>query len=150
VGHKNSSWVMYTLIDLADILHILWIEAKILVIMSKFSTWIFSMLCGSYAGKDEFGNAYYESKKANRGFGRKHRWVLYKGIPEATKIPPQWFSWLHYQVDLPPASNSKKYNWEKSHRPNLTGTSQAYYPNGHILAGGKRDKATGDYESWRP
>ncbi len=32
----------------------------------------------------------------------------------------------------------------------MTGTSQAYRPQGHILSGGKRDKATGDYEAWSP
>ncbi len=118
--------------------------------MSKIATVIFSMICGSFVGKDEFGNSYYESRKAKRDFGRKNRWVVYKGLSEASKVPAQWFSWLHYQTDLPPASNSKKYNWEKGHKPNLTGTKDAYYPNGHILAGGTRDKATGDYQPWRP
>ncbi len=118
--------------------------------MSKIATIMFSMFCGSFIGKDEFGNAYYESKRQNRDFGRKNRWVIYKGIPEASKVPPHWFSWLHYQTDVAPISNSKKYNWEKAHRPNLTGTKEAYYPSGHILAGAQREKATGDYEPWRP
>jgi len=34
--------------------------------------------------------------------------------------------------------------------PNLTGTAEAYRPPGHVLAGGQRDKATGDYEPWKP
>ena len=34
--------------------------------------------------------------------------------------------------------------------PNLTGTKAAYRPPGHILKGGQRDKATGDYEAWTP
>ena len=32
----------------------------------------------------------------------------------------------------------------------MTGTENAYLPPGHTLEGGKRAKATGDYEAWRP
>ena len=32
----------------------------------------------------------------------------------------------------------------------LTGTDQAYRPPGHTLKGGRRAKATGDYEPWTP
>ncbi|MFI4983616.1 MAG: NADH-ubiquinone oxidoreductase subunit NDUFA12 family protein [Rickettsiales bacterium] len=118
--------------------------------MNKFSTWFYTMLHGKFVGKDEFGNKYYQSKSSTREFGRNHRWVYYKGIPEPSKVPSQWFNWLHYQSDDVPASNSKKYFWEKAQKPNLTGTAYAYYPQGHILGGGKRAKATGDYESWNP
>jgi NADH:ubiquinone oxidoreductase subunit len=118
--------------------------------MSKFSTWLFTLFTGKFVGRDEFGNSYYQRRNSKRNFGRNERWVIYKGIPEASKIPPQWFSWMHYQTNEPPASNSKKYNWEKSHKPNLTGTEGAYYPKGHSLAEGQRQKATGDYEPWRP
>jgi len=118
--------------------------------MSNFSTWIFTIISGKKVGKDEFGNSYFESRKPGRDFGRKKRWVLYKGQAEASKIPPQWFSWIHYQTQVPPTSNSKQYIWERSHKPNLTGTSRAYYPKGHILSGAKRQKATGDYTSWTP
>ena len=41
-------------------------------------------------------------------------------------------------------------SWGQEHRPNLTGTIYAHRPQGHILAGGKRKKATGDYEAWKP
>ena len=34
--------------------------------------------------------------------------------------------------------------------PNHTGTNAAYLPPGHDLRGGKRDRATGDYEAWQP
>jgi NADH:ubiquinone oxidoreductase subunit len=32
----------------------------------------------------------------------------------------------------------------------MTGTPLAYRPPGSLLAEGKRPKATGDYEPWRP
>jgi NADH:ubiquinone oxidoreductase subunit len=32
----------------------------------------------------------------------------------------------------------------------MTGTNRAYRPPGHVLAGGHRDAATGDYEAWTP
>ena len=44
----------------------------------------------------------------------------------------------------------RSYYGQKPHRPNLSGTKFAYFPPGHDRRGGKRDKATGDYESWRP
>ncbi|MDP6219258.1 MAG: NADH:ubiquinone oxidoreductase subunit NDUFA12, partial [Alphaproteobacteria bacterium] len=34
--------------------------------------------------------------------------------------------------------------------PNLTGTKFAHRPAGHVLKGGKRAAATGDYEPWSP
>jgi len=32
----------------------------------------------------------------------------------------------------------------------MTGTVSGYRPPGHALMGGKRRKATGDYEAWTP
>ena len=40
----------------------------------------------------------------------------------------------------------KKAAWQTEHLPNLTGTKYAHKPKGHILKGGKRAAATGDYE----
>ena len=40
--------------------------------------------------------------------------------------------------------------WQKEHLPNQTGTKAAYRPQGSVLAGGRRAKATGDYEPWTP
>jgi NADH:ubiquinone oxidoreductase subunit len=119
------------------------------IIMCNFATWLYTKLNGEYVGSDDFGNRYYQSKKESRQFGRKNRWVIYKGLDEPSKVPPEWFVWLHYQTDEV-LSNNKKYSWEKLHQPNLTGTKFAYYPKGHALSNMKRDKATGDYESWHP
>jgi NADH:ubiquinone oxidoreductase subunit len=104
-----------------------------------------------YIGEDQFGNKYY-SASPRKGYKRNRRWVIYKGQPEASKVPPEWHGWLHYQTDVVPSENEKSFRrpWQQPHQPNQTGTDQAYRPPGHILSGGKRDKATGDYKPWTP
>lgn len=117
--------------------------------MIKLMIWIKTKLHGNLVGYDEWGNKYYESKDSPRFFGRKDRWALYKGSAEASKVPGQWFNWLHYQSNHIP-NKSAHLPWEKAHKPNLTGTDGAYYPPGSLLASNTRDKATGDYERWSP
>ncbi len=114
-------------------------------------TWFTWAYRGRPIGTDPSGNQYYEGK-ARQGYKNLRRWVIYKGAPEASTVPPEWHGWLHHQTDEVPdlQSGSFRKPWQKPHRPNLTGTNQAYRPPGHILAGGKRDKATGDYEAWSP
>ena len=34
-----------------------------------------------------------------------------------------------HQIKLKKIMNLKKYDWQKPHQPNLTGTESAYYPN---------------------
>jgi len=43
-----------------------------------------------------------------------------------------------------------QHQWQQPHLPNLTGTKYAHRPEGHMLKGGKRAPATGDYEPWQP
>lgn len=109
-------------------------------------TRIFTALKGHLVGKDEFGNKYYQTKKADKD-GKKKRWVMYNGMAEPSKVPPSWHGWLHYTTDEVLAN---KYNWQKQHKPNLTGTDLAYFPPGHARSGGERKAATGDYEAWQP
>ncbi len=106
---------------------------------------------GKKIGVDQTGNRYYEAP-ARAGYNRPRRWVMYKGVPEASKVPPEWHGWLHYQTDVVPDGSAPSYRrvWQKPHVPNMTGTNHAYRPPGHILSGGKRPPATGDYEAWRP
>lgn len=118
--------------------------------MNRFINKLLISLKSTLVGKDEFGNEYYESRKVDRTFGRKARHVVYKGIVEASKVPAHWFIWLHYQTDELPKNNMKDHKWEQTHTPNLTGTSHAYFPPGHVLAKAEREKATGDYEAWEP
>ena len=102
-------------------------------------------------GIDATGNKYYRCK-ARKGYKHERRWVIYNGAPEASKVPPEWHGWLHHQSDTVPSEEGKSYRrvWQKPHEPNLTGTNHAYRPTGHVLSGGKRAKATGDYEAWKP
>ena len=89
-------------------------------------------------GIDEFGNKYYESKKGKR-------WVIYKGTVEASTIPPNWYSWIHFTNNKLPNSNQKKYSWEKRHVANLTGTNSAYRPKKIIESKIIKRK----YETWK-
>lgn len=115
--------------------------------ITRWMTW----LHGEKVGEDAAGNIYYQSKKATAG-SRRRRWVVYaEGGDEASRVPPQFHAWLHYTIDSFPSVDSvKTYDWQEDHQANLTGTTFAYRPPGHTLAGGKRDKATGDYEAWSP
>lgn len=106
---------------------------------------------GRKIGTDQLGNTYFEAPP-RKGYKRPRRWVIYKQAPDASLVPPEWHGWLHYQTDAVPESSAPSYRrpWQKPHLPNMTGTNQAYRPKGHVLAGGKRDKATGDYQPWIP
>lgn len=105
---------------------------------------------GRLVGTDRFGNRYYESKSKKDSFGRLVRWVLYAGHKDASSVPPEWWGWIHYTTEAPLAENAPRRPWQKEHRPNLTGTPEAYRPPGHDYAGGQRAAASGDYEAWTP
>jgi NADH:ubiquinone oxidoreductase subunit len=116
----------------------------------SIGTKLFTWLRGEFVGSDGQGNRYYQEKKVVPG-RRRRRWVMYNGEVEASRVPPEWHIWLHYTTDtLPPAGGPPRKSWEKPHQPNLTGTADAYRPAGHTLSGGRRAKATGDYEPWTP
>ena len=101
-------------------------------------------------GSDSFGNRYYEERKARPGKPAR-RYVRYNGMVEASKVPADWHGWLHHTEDSPPpAEGYARHDWQKDHMPNTTGTQHAHRPAGHVLKGGKRAAATGDYEPWSP
>jgi NADH:ubiquinone oxidoreductase subunit len=113
-------------------------------------TRLFTLLHGEPVGTDSYGNRYYRERRPKRG-RRERRWVIYKGEAEASKVPAEWHGWLHHRTDeVPPPGGRPRRPWQKDHVPNLTGTAAAYRPPGHVLKGGARDRATGDYEPWRP
>lgn len=118
-----------------------------------FGTQLWTFLYGEYVGADEFGNRYFRQRggKINEGFGFQRRWVIYNGVAEASRIPPSWHGWMHHTVDTPPVDeNYKPREWQKPHRPNMTGTPDAYRPSGSTLSTGRRPAATGDYKAWKP
>ncbi len=89
-------------------------------------------------GEDEFGNAYFQSKTGKR-------FIVYKGIAEASKIPAEWHGWMHYTTDTMPLNiDTKKHSWQKIHLPNLTGTKNAYSPKNSQASVKK------SYHSWQP
>lgn len=109
---------------------------------------LFTRLRGRGVGTDAFGNRYFEEKSASRG-RRARRWVVYSGPIEGSTVPPEWHAWLHYTVDAP-LTNMPRLPWQKPHLPNRTGTAFSYRPAGHDYSGGRRRRATGDYEAWSP
>lgn len=115
---------------------------------STIGTKLHTLFHGRFIGRDEFGNRYFESRRASKG-ERRRRWVMYQGMPEPSKVPANWHGWLHYTLEAP-LSEKKIYNWQKTHTPNLTGTKGRYLPAGHISKNAKRAAATADYEPWKP
>jgi NADH:ubiquinone oxidoreductase subunit len=111
-------------------------------------TWLFTKLHGALVGTDAEGNRYFQNKRVIAGRRRK-RWVIYNGVAEASRVPPDWHGWLHYTTDAtPPAGGVPRKAWQKDHEPNHTGTDHAYRPPGHTLSSG--DKPKPHYEAWRP
>ena len=103
-------------------------------------------------GQDDYGNTYYEARRIIDGdAGRRRRYVVYKGYADASKVPAEWHGWLHHTFAEPPTiAPLKRRAWELDHMPNMTGTIYAYRPPGSIQRSGERDRATGDYQAWRP
>ena len=114
----------------------------------NIGTRLFTMFKGRRVGTDATGNVYYEERRPRPGH-RTRRWVAYVGVVEASRVPPEWHAWLHYTTDAP-LTERPRYPWEKPHLPNATGTPESYRPPGHDYQGGRRARATGDYEAWTP
>ena len=107
-------------------------------------------LTAQLVGADQFGNRYYEERRARRGKSPR-RYVRYNGLAEASKVPADWHGWLHHTESTPPPEGGyDKYEWQPEHRPNVTGPVNAHRPQGHILKCGKRSSSSGDYEPWNP
>jgi NADH:ubiquinone oxidoreductase subunit len=120
-------------------------------------TRLYTWWCGELVGTDQFGNRYFREKSRKaliKGGGlesRDRRWVLYVGMAEPSKVPAEWHGWLHHITDAVPVNDpAARRPWQKEHLPNLSGTALAYRPPGSVLRGGRRDKATGDYQPWTP
>lgn len=115
---------------------------------ATFGTWL-GLRGKDRIGEDSLGNVYYAGGSDANGTTR--RWVIYNGQNDASRVPPEWFSWLHHQIEEAPQNALPPPRiWEKPAEPNLTGTSLAYRPPGALEAGGRRAAATGDYEAWTP
>ncbi|MEM1106359.1 MAG: NADH:ubiquinone oxidoreductase subunit NDUFA12 [Pseudomonadota bacterium] len=107
----------------------------------------------NFVGEDEFGNRYFEDRRASLGTSTFYRrYVVYEGLAEPSKIPPDWHGWLHHALEEPPTESPlPRRNWEKDHKPNLTGTLLASKPKGSLSTpGGKRQETYADYDAWTP
>ena len=57
-----------------------------------FGTQVWTSLYGEAVGDDEFGNRYFRTKggKIDPALGFERRWVIYNGVAEASRVPPEW------------------------------------------------------------
>jgi NADH:ubiquinone oxidoreductase subunit len=110
-------------------------------------TLIVSWLRYHYMGSDMFGNRYYQERG---NVAHPRRMVRYRGLEDASVIPPLWHAWLHYQSDKLPVTHPRGYPWQQPKKPNMTGTPFAHLPSGHALRDGKRRVMGSDIVPWIP
>ncbi|MFV0300562.1 MAG: NADH:ubiquinone oxidoreductase subunit NDUFA12 [Paracoccus sp. (in: a-proteobacteria)] len=108
-----------------------------------WNTQVWTRLYGQKVGEDSQGNIFYQDRKGAR------RWVIYNGESQASRVDAEWHGWLHHTWDEPPTKAPLPHRpWEKPHLPNLTGTGEAYRPDGSIY---RTDPAKrSDYDAWQP
>ena len=88
-----------------------------------FGTRLTVLFFGKLVGRDNSGNRYYTTKKGKR-------LVIYNGEVDASKIPNEWYSWMHFTPNKIENTNElKKFDWQKPHKSNQTGTDNSYHPN---------------------
>ncbi|QMW23743.1 NADH:ubiquinone oxidoreductase subunit NDUFA12 [Sandaracinobacteroides saxicola] len=122
-------------------------------ILSKIFTWwngstigtsLYTMRFGREVGRDGDGNVYFQSADGAR------RWVMYAGVNDSSRVPPEWHLWLHHTRDAAPTDVPLPVKaWEKPWRPNPTGVAPEL-PSGALAAGGRRARSSADYQAWSP
>lgn len=106
-------------------------------------TKLFTSRKGQKVGEDAQGNIYYQTADG------VHRWVIYNGEIEASRVAPEWHGWLHHTWDEPPTKDPvPRKAWELPHLDNMTGTPAAYVPPGSIRRA--QPVTRRDYEAWQP
>ena len=109
-------------------------------------TKLYTYLNGKKVGEDYFGNYFYESRD------RRNRWCIYSYQSDASKISPEWNSWLRFISNSCPTDEAMTYEWQKRFIGNLTGLDGAYKP--EILRANKKnedlDRYQSDYKAWKP
>jgi NADH:ubiquinone oxidoreductase subunit len=124
-------------------------------ILAKIFTWwngatvgtgLFTRFRGEQVGRDDAGNTYFRHKDDPR-----RRWVIYDGANDGSRVPPDWQAWLRGPIsDLPGESLPPVRRFQQKPTGNLTGTMQAFRPDGSLGSGKIRPASTGDYEPWIP
>ena len=109
-------------------------------------TKLYTYLKGKKVGEDYFGNYFYESRD------KRNRWCIYSYQSDASKISPEWNSWLRFITNSCPTDEATTYEWQKRFSGNLTGLDGAYKP--EILRANKKiedlDRYQSDYKAWKP
>ena len=109
-------------------------------------TKLYTNLNGKKVGEDYFGNYYYESRD------KKNRWCIYSYQSDASKISPEWNSWLRFITNSCPTNKATTYEWQKPFTGNLTGLVNAYKP--PIVIAEDTNKELNiyqsDYKAWKP
>ena len=109
-------------------------------------TQLYTFLKGKKVGEDYLGNSYFESKNL------ESRWCIYRNQSEASRISPEWNSWLRYISNTVPESNNIIYEWQKRFDGNATGLDSAYKPSIIRADHSKEDLESyqSDYKAWKP
>ena len=116
---------------------------------TPLATRLFTRFYGESVGVDKFGNAYF--RYARRPHLKEKRWVIYRGEPDGSAIPPEWQGWLtHTSISPPtPETSDDIRDWMKDHTPNPSGTPNAFIPPG-ASDSGFSEISLGNYEPWSP
>jgi len=113
---------------------------------ATWGTQLWTSRFGNEVGKDAEGNVYYQDKKRP-----SRRWVIYNGSNDGSRVPPDWQLWLRGTIDdLPDKALPPVRKFQKKPTGNLTGTLEAFRPDGALGSGKIRPASTGDYEPWIP
>ncbi|KAF8911856.1 NADH ubiquinone oxidoreductase subunit NDUFA12-domain-containing protein [Mucidula mucida] len=86
---------------------------------------------GTYIGKDQFGNKYFENRNAEEEIPGRHRWVDFsQHYYHNSQVPPEWHSWLQHIRKEAPTEDVVMQNmtppWQAPWTETLTGTRGSY------------------------
>jgi NADH:ubiquinone oxidoreductase subunit len=113
------------------------------------ASWSVSLLTRFYGckvGQDEYGNSYFHKKG-----DPAERWVVYSGSNDSSRVPPGWNAWLRSSIEeVPDEALPPRRHFELKPEPNLTGTIEAFRPDGSLSGNRSRPASTGDYQPWTP
>ena len=109
------------------------------------ATRLMTFFTGRRAGRDEAGNVYYHHRTLST-----KRWVIYRGIVDASKVPAEWHAWLHNMRRNAPRADAAAEDraWFRPHRANMTGTKMALTRRPHLPE--DEAQAVIEYEAWKP
>ena len=109
-------------------------------------TKLYTFLNGKKVGEDYLGNFYYESKD------KKNRWCIYSDQSDASRMSPEWNSWLRIITNTLPTTNKSTYKWQKRFDGNTTGLDSAYKPSVVRVGRPNEDLENyhSDYKAWKP